>query len=91
MGGDGLPHDIPVTWYEYIPLEQVTPLAVQSCHASEKKFRNGIQNQALQDFLSRLDKRGIIIYQRGLISFFLNNPNNGYNEDELDNYIQEEN
>ena len=91
MGGDGRPHEIPVTWYEYIELEQVTPLAVQSCHASEKKFRNGIQNQALRDFLSRLDKRGIIIYQRGLISFFLNNANNSYNEDELDNYIQEEN
>ena len=91
MGGDGLPHQVPVTWYEYVELKQVTPLAVQSCHASEKKFRNGIQNQALRDFLSRLDKRGIIIYQRGLISFFLNNANSGYNEDELDNYIQEEN
>ena len=91
MGGDGLPHQVPVTWYEYIELEQVTPLAVQTCHASEKKFRNGIQNQALRDFLSRLDKRGIIIYQRGLISFFLNNANSSYNEDELDNYIQEEN
>ena len=91
MGGDGLPHQVPVTWYEYIELEQVTPLAVQSCHSSEKKFRNGIQNQALRDFLSRLDKRGIIIYQRGLISFFLHNANSGYNEDELDNYIQEEN
>ena len=91
MGGDGLPHQVPVQWYEYVPLEQVTPLAVQTCHASEKKFRNGIQNQALRDFLSRLDKRGIIIYQRGLISFFLHNANNSYNEDELDNYIQEEN
>lgn len=91
MGGDGCPHEIPVIWYEYVPLEQVTPLAVQSCHASEKKFRNGIQNQALRDFLSRLDNRGIIIYQRGLISFFLNNPNKSYNEDELDNYIQQEN
>lgn len=91
MGGDGCLHDIPVVWYEYVPLEQVTPLAVQSCHASEKKFRNGIQNQALRDFLSRLDNRGIIIYQRGLISFFLNNPNKSYNEDELDNYIQQEN
>ena len=90
LGGDGRWHEIPVLWYEYIPLEQVTPLAVQTCQASEKKFRNGIQNQALRDFLSRLDKRGIIIYQRGLISFFLNNPNNSYNEDELDNYIQEE-
>lgn len=91
MGGDGCLHEIPVVWYEYVPLEQVTPLAVQSCHASEKKFRNGIQNQALRDFLSRLDNRGIIIYQRGLISFFLNNPNKSYNEDELDNYIQQEN
>ena len=90
-GGDGHMHEIPVHWYEYVPLEQVTPIAVQSCHASEKKFRNGIQNQALRDFLSRLNERGVIIYQRGLISFFLNNPNSSYNEDELDNYIQEEN
>ena len=90
-GGDGHMHQIPVQWYEYIPLEQVTPIAVQSCHTSEKKFRNGIQNQALRDFLSRLDNRGVIIYQRGLISFFLSNPNGSYNEDELDNYIQEEN
>ena len=91
MGGDGLPHQVPVVWYEYIELEQVTPLAVQTCHSSEKKFRNGIQNQALRDFLSRLNERGVIIYQRGLISFFLNNANGYYNEEELDKYIEEEN
>ena len=90
LGGDGYWHDVPVVWYEYIPLEQVTPIAVQSCNSSEKKFRNGIQNQALRDFLSRLNKRGVIIYQRGLISFFLNNPNGNYNEEELDKYIEEE-
>ena len=90
LGGDGHWHDIPVLWYEYIPLEQVTPLAVQTCHSSEKKFRNGIQNQALRDFLSRLNERGVIIYQRGLISFFLNNPNGYYSEEELDKYIEEE-
>ena len=90
MGGDGLPHQVPVVWYEYIPLEQVTPMAVQTCITTEKKFRYNIQNQALRDFLSRLSDKGIIIYQRGLISFLLRQNMPAYNAEELNNYLQKD-
>lgn len=38
-GGDGHMHDVPVTWYEYIPLSQITPIKVvdQQGYTSEHK------------------------------------------------------
>ena len=91
MGGDGLPHQIPVKWYEYVPLERSTPFAVQTCQTTEKKFRYNIKNQALRDFLSRLSERGVIIYQRGLISFPLRSNTSSYDSNELNNYLLKDN
>ena len=91
MGGDGLPHQVPVTWYEYKPLEKVTPMAVQECRTTQKKFAYNIQNQALRDFLSRLSEKGIIIYQKGLISFLPRNGVSSYDGNELNNYLQSDN
>lgn len=91
MGGDGLPHQVPVVWYEYIPLEQVTPMAVQTCETTQKKFAYNIQNQSLRDFLSRISDKGVIIYQRGLISFLLRNNVSSYDGNELNNYLQQDN
>ena len=91
MGGDGLPHQVPVTWYEYVPLEKVTPMAVQICETTQKKFKYNIQNQSLRDFLSRISEKGVIIYQRGLISFLLRNNVSSYDGNELNNYLQQDN
>ena len=91
MGGDGLPHQVPVVWYEYIPLERITPMAVQVCETTQKKFRSNIQNQSLRDFLSRISDKGVIIYQKGLISFLLRNGVSSYDSDELNNYLQQDN
>ena len=90
MGGDGLPHEVPVVWYEYIPLEKATPMAVQQCHTTEKKFQYNVQNQALRDFLSRLSDKGVIIYQRGLISFLLRSNVPNYSTDELNKFLQKD-
>ena len=91
MGGDGLPHQVPVTWYEYVPLERSTPIAVQRCQTTEKQFQYGIKNQALRDFLSRLSERGVIIYQRGLISFLIRSNTSSYDSNELNNYLLKDN
>lgn len=91
LGRDGCHHQVPVEWYEYVPLEQVTPLAVQSCQISEKKFKCNVTNPALNDFLSRLADRGIIIYERGLISFLPKDNVTSYNASELNNYLQKDN
>ena len=90
MGGDGRMHQIPVIWYEYVPLEKVTPMAVQECHTTKKKFSYNVQNQALRDFLSRLSEKGIIIYQKGLVSFLPRNDVSSYDSNELNNYLEKE-
>ena len=73
-----------------IPLEKVTPLAVQHCDTTEKKFQYNVKNQALRDFLSRLSEKGVIIYQRGLLSFLLRQNTSSYSTDELNNYLQKD-
>ena len=90
MGRDGLPHQVPVEWFEYIPLEKVTPMAVQHCDTTEKKFQYNVKNQALRDFLSRLSEKGVIIYQRGLLSFLLRQNASSYSTDELNKYLQKD-
>ena len=90
IGGDGLPHQVPVLWYEYVQLEKVTPLAVQHCKTTEKKFQYNVKNQALRDFLSRVGEKGAIIYQRGLLSFLLRANVQSYSTDELNNYLQKD-
>ena len=90
LGGDGHIHQVPVVWYEYLPLEKVTPFAVQACRISQKKFNYNIQNQALRDFLSRIADKNMVIYSRGLISLLLRQTANNYNADELNNYLQKD-
>lgn len=90
IGGDGLPHQVPVIWYEYVPLQKVTPIAVQYCNTTEKKFQYNVKNQALRDFLSRVGEKGAIIYQRGLLSFILRANMSSYSTDELNNYLQKD-
>ena len=91
LGGDGLMHQVPVVWYEYAPLEKVTPFAVQPCKTTQRKFRYNIQNQALRDFLSRLADKNMLIYSRGLVSLLLRQSNVDYDADELNNYLQKDN
>ena len=90
MGGDGLPHQVPVTWYEYVPLEKVTPFAVQECRITQQKFKYNIQNQALRDFLSRIADKNMLIYSRGLISLLLRQKSDNYDAAELNNYLKKE-
>lgn len=91
LGGDGFTHNVPVVWYEYVPLEKVTPFAIQECRTTERKFRYNIQNQALRDFLSRIADKNMLIYSRGLVSLLLRKNTQEYNADELNNYLLKDN
>ena len=62
LGGDGRMHGVPVTWYEYIPLEQDTFINVDEVGGSQTQFRNLGNND--------------IIYNRGLISYNQDRPLN---------------
>ena len=55
-------HGVPVTWYEYITLEQDTFINVDEIGGSQSQFRNLGNND--------------IIYNRGLISYNEDRPLN---------------
>lgn len=70
MGGDGFPHIVPVPWTEYIPVEKETPMVIIDCGGSKEEFS---QNQEkIQQVVSRYSSNSDILYQRGLLSFILN-------------------
>lgn len=90
FGGDGRWHDIPVQWYEYVPLENITPFAVQECHTTQQKFNSGVKNQGLANFLSRISNQNMLVYSKGLVSLLLKSTNPDFDANELNKYLQEE-
>jgi len=80
MGGDGHMHNVPVTWYEYIPLHKETPFAVTNTNKDLNGYRDWRSGQGYQNFVSRFVKEGLMNYQRGLMSFIPSNTNVGGKE-----------
>ncbi len=58
LGGDGKLHNIPVEWYEYIPLEKTSQMELANVDSTEKRYST---------MYSSLQNRNCV-YERGLIS-----------------------
>lgn len=88
MGGDGLMHDVPVTWYEYIPCSKETPFQVQNYNDSKKDatYRENLE-KAKQLIAPFLGGSGIIA-QRGLFSSVLSSDS-GWNGDEFNKIFKD--
>lgn len=70
LGGDGYYHDIPVTWYEYIPLTNYSTMAIRQYNESLQEMRElQDSNKDFASFISKNTKNNGIIFQRGLLSF----------------------
>jgi len=54
LGGDGKFHNVPVTWYEYLPLEQTATIGVASVGGDEGTFL-GLGNES-------------VIYKKGIVA-----------------------
>lgn len=44
-GGDGRYHDVPVEWYEYIPVEKTSTVRLQELKLSDRQFRHSEYSQ----------------------------------------------
>jgi len=62
LGGDGRMHGVPVTWYEYIPLEKENSISVAEIGGTRVKF-NKLGNKD-------------VIFNRGLVSYNQEQPLN---------------
>ncbi len=67
MGGDGRMHNIPVTWYEYVPLEKKTNMAMSKIDATRNKFNNS------NELINKLASNKKLVFERGLISYIVSN------------------
>lgn len=84
-GNDGCIHQVPVEWFEYVPLEQETEFTSQQFRTSEVNYREKLNNGAFANIVSQYGKNNAILYHRGLISFLASRLDNGYNGQELNN------
>ncbi|HHT66954.1 MAG TPA: hypothetical protein GX010_01825 [Erysipelotrichaceae bacterium] len=90
LGGDGRMHDVPVKWFEFIPLEQVTPFAAQECRTTQRKFLSNIKNQGLENLLSRISNKNMLVYSKGLVSLLLKETSLDFDANELNKYLLED-
>lgn len=70
-GGDGNWHTIPVHWFEYIPVEDEHRIAVINTNGTKQQFV--YNREKINQLLSNYTKVDDIIYQRGLLSFPVEN------------------
>ncbi len=82
LGGDGRFHNVPVVWYEYIPLEQESFMGIEDTKLSKHEFYNNSSDENYQNIVHNTRKNGII-YERGLMSYLLNN---GFNNEAVDKF-----
>lgn len=45
FGGDGYCHDVPVEWFEYVPVEKISSVKLQELKLSDRQFRHSEYSQ----------------------------------------------
>ena len=83
LGGDGRMHSIPVTWIEYIPVEHVTPIAMQNIPAEGQQYKYNLKDAV--SLISGRINNNAIISQRGIFSSILRDVIVSWNGQELNN------
>ena len=69
-GGDGHYHDVPVDWFEYIPLENETQVEMTSVASSRQEYREVSVTQAFREYMNNYSD-GDYIFRRGFIATLL--------------------
>lgn len=90
LGGDGKMHNVPVEWFEYLPVEKTSELVVQKCDVNGLAFKQKYNNGGLNDFISRFSKNNSILFRQGQISFLPNEDFESFTGNELNNLFKTE-
>ena len=88
LGGDGNMHAVPVTWYEYIPVEGKGTIAVFEVGGTNRDFY--LFEDKLKQLISTYGISSDIIYQRGLLSFPLKEGITSFNTNEINKFFSHE-
>ena len=84
-GRDGRAHQVPVTWYEYVPVSKTVALEIQNVEDDKSIYGKNL-SRASEYINSKCAKDDIII-QRGIFSSILKDDKSGWNSEELNNIL----
>lgn len=90
MGGDGNIHTIPVYWTEYIPLTRITLMELKNINSSRFDFNNKINDNRLNEFISKNSTDGVYSFQRGLMAILAGESFGTTHDKELDSIFKKD-
>ena len=70
-GGDGLMHQVPVHWDEYLPVQKQTNMEVKEERTNRSDFIDHANDADFTSFLDSASLKGLFSYQRGLLAVLL--------------------
>ncbi len=89
LGGDGLFHNVPVYWFEYVPVEKQTKMMIEAKNSSRNEFNYFINNGAFSSIINRLSEHDACLYERGLFAVLLNEAISKNDVDSINNVYKE--
>ena len=69
MGGDGLMHNVPVHWIEYLPISKTTPFVVTDTNQDKSGYRELYQSGKFNDSINKFGNSSAILYKKRMMSF----------------------
>ena len=87
LGGDGYYHEVPVRWYEYIPVEKVVPFVAHETYLNKKEFEVINKIDEYKEFYNKVNNNSFSFF-KGYFSF-IGRPNDTYSPKLLNDLIKE--
>ena len=69
LGGDGYWHDVPVTWYEYIPVQKVTPFVVHETYLNKFEYETVSKEKEYQEIYRAGVRGNDFSFYKGYFTF----------------------
>ncbi len=85
-GRDGLIHDVPVDWVEYIPIERTSNMGVKKVEANKPQV-DSLTTQ-IRNYFSNLSKKTNYHFERGLLAFLLDSEYTKDNDKDINNIFK---
>lgn len=71
LGGDGAFHNVPVYWFEYVPVEKQTKMMIENKESSRYDFNSLMNNKSFASLINKLSSNNACLYERGLFAILV--------------------
>lgn len=72
-GNDGLIHNVPVKWIEYLPISKTTPFVVSDTKGNKSEYQNNMSQGKFDNIINKFGNSSAILFKKRLMSFIPKN------------------